>query len=43
MVTVPTFLAPVGYHFYFYYMAGLAVGARQICERAIGRPEFAPA
>ena len=40
---VGAFLSPVGYHFYFYYLAGLAVGARQICEEAIGRPESAPA
>ena len=35
---VGAFFAPVGYHFYFYYLAGLAVGARQICEAALGRP-----
>jgi putative inorganic carbon (HCO3(-)) transporter len=36
---VGAFFAPVGYHFYFYYLAGLAVGARQVCETAIGQPE----
>jgi probable O-glycosylation ligase (exosortase A-associated) len=40
---VGAFFAPVGYHFHLYYLAGLAVGARQICEVAIGRPESARA
>ena len=40
---VGAFFAPVGYHFYFYYLAGLAVGARHICEVAIGRPGSARA
>jgi hypothetical protein len=40
---VGAFFAPVGYHFHTYYLVGLAVGARQICEEAIGRSESAPA
>jgi hypothetical protein len=40
---VGAFFAPVGYLFHLYYLAGLAVGARQICEVAIGRPESARA
>jgi probable O-glycosylation ligase (exosortase A-associated) len=40
---VGAFFSPVGYHFYFYYLAGLAVGARQMCERSIGPRESPPA
>ena len=34
---VGAFFAPVAYNFYFYYIAGLAVGARQALQ-AFGDP-----
>jgi putative inorganic carbon (hco3(-)) transporter len=34
---VAAFFHPVAYHFYFYYLAGLAVAASVVCERTIGQ------
>jgi putative inorganic carbon (HCO3(-)) transporter len=33
--SVAAFFHPAGYHIYFYYVAGLAVAARTICDRTI--------
>jgi len=33
---------PVAYHFYFYYIAGLAIAAKAVCESASKRPAVEP-
>lgn len=40
---VNAFFAPVAYHFYFYYMAGLAIAAKAVCESEVAgaRPALA--
>ena len=39
---VAAFFYPVAYHFYFYYLAGLAVAAGVLCDKAMARTTEGP-